>query len=72
MIVAYVTETYKGNPEYVDHGTREYCSYDGHLVSIDFISNNISERVNAKDVTNVNNNVRVWTPSHVLAGLALF
>lgn len=43
--IPYVTETYKENPEYLHLGTREYCSYDGHLVIIDFISYDILERV---------------------------
>lgn len=51
----YATGTYKENPEYVHYGTREYCSYDGHLVSFDFISYDILETINVKDVTNVNN-----------------
>lgn len=41
----YVTETYKENPKYFDHGTREYCSYDMHLVSFDFILYDVLERV---------------------------
>lgn len=49
--IPYVTGTYKENPEYVHYGTREYCSYDGHLVGIDFISYDILETVNVKDVT---------------------